>query len=73
MLSVLKGPWLLRCNEVTGKVELFDVQGDVGESSEVSERHPEVVESLRRDYRKWSSVLGKPLVWNVEEYERLTK
>ncbi len=71
--AVLKDRWLLRGNEVTGKVELFDVQADIGERIEVSARHPEVVEGLRSDYRAWAFNLGKPLVWSMEEYNRLVK
>ncbi|MEA2068068.1 MAG: sulfatase-like hydrolase/transferase [Verrucomicrobiota bacterium] len=71
--AVQKDQWLLRCNEVTGTTELFDVQADAGERSEVSARHPEVVELLRRDYKAWASNLGKPLVWSMEEYNRLVE
>jgi len=71
--AIQKGRWLLRKNEVTGQTELYDVQADIGERIEVSARHPEVVESLRRDYKAWASNLGKPLVWSQEEYKRLVK
>ncbi len=69
--AVMKEPWLLRCNEVTGAIELFNIQNDVGEQTEAAVRHPEVVEALRNDYKQWASSLEKPLVWSMEEYERL--
>ncbi len=71
--AVMKGPWLLRCNEVTGMIELFNIQDDVGEQTEVAARHPEVVESLRNDYKQWASGLGKPLVWSQTQYNRLVE
>jgi uncharacterized sulfatase len=71
--AVQKDNWLLRRNEVTGKVELFDVQADAGERNNVSARHPEVVESMQADYRKWAASLGKPLIWSMDEYKRLVK
>ena len=71
--AVLKGPWLLRCNEVYGTVELYNADADVGERTDVSAQNPDVVEALTRDYKQWSSTLGKPLVWSMEEYERLVK
>ena len=60
-------------NEVTGKAELFDVRTDIGEKVDVAGRHPEVVETLSRDYKAWAFSLGKPLVWSMEEYKRLVK
>ncbi len=71
--AVQKDQWLLRCNEVTGHVELFDVSADPGERSEVSSIQTDVVESLRSDYKAWASRLEKPLVWSLEEYQRLVK
>ena len=71
--AVHRGAWLLRCNEVTGAVELFDVQSDPGERTEVSAEHPDVVTALRGEYIAWSAKLGKPLVWSLEEYERLVR
>lgn len=71
--AVLKGPWLLRCNEVHGTVELYNVETDAGEQTDVSAQHADVVDSLRQDYKQWSSTLDRPLVWSMKEYERLTK
>lgn len=71
--AVQKGQWLLRCNEVTGQTELFDVTADPGERHDLSVSHPEVVGSLRKDYKRWAANLGKPLVWSEEQYERLVK
>lgn len=69
--AVQKDQWLLRCNEVTGTVELFDVSADLGERVDVSAGHFDVVEELRGDFKAWSSGLGKPLVWSEEQYNRL--
>ncbi|WP_168442226.1 sulfatase family protein [Pontiella desulfatans] len=71
--AVQKGRWLLRCNEVTGAVELFDVCADPGERSEVSAAHSEIVDALRADYKVWAAGLAKPLAWSEEQYERLVK
>ncbi|WP_168442220.1 sulfatase family protein [Pontiella desulfatans] len=71
--AVQKGKWLLRRNEVTGTTELFDLDEDPGARSELSARHPEVVERLTKDYREWAAGLQEPLLWSMEEYRRLMK
>ncbi|QHI69130.1 sulfatase family protein [Tichowtungia aerotolerans] len=71
--AVQKGPWLLRCNEVTGKTELFDTSVDPGERSDVVAQHPETAAALRDEYKAWAANLGKPLVWSEEQYNRLVQ
>ena len=46
--SVMSGRWRL----IDGK-ELYDIQKDPGQKNDVSAQHPEVVNSLRKEYEKW--------------------
>jgi len=46
--AVMTDRWRL----VNGK-ELYDIEQDPGQQNDVAESHPEVVETLRRDYNRW--------------------
>jgi hypothetical protein len=48
--AVLAGRWRL----IGGK-ELYDIDADPGQRSDVAERHPDVVERLRKAYEAWWS------------------
>jgi arylsulfatase A-like enzyme len=52
--AVLRKKWRL----VSGK-ELYDVSADQGQKTNVAEKHPAVVESMRRDYEEWWAEVSK--------------
>lgn len=57
--AIRKGDWKLVYHMRDGKVELFNLGNDIGESMEVSRQHPDVVDEL-------SSLLREQLrVWNA--------
>lgn len=71
--GVLKGPWLLRCNEVQGIYTLCNVTNDISEQKNVAAEHPEVVQELKKAYGNWASGLGAPFAWSQDQYKLLMK
>jgi arylsulfatase A-like enzyme len=51
--AVRRGPWKLLEWYEDQRVELFDLESDPGESRDLSNAHPERVDSLRKELRAW--------------------
>ncbi len=67
--AVRKGKWkLLEFGEDFSR--LYDLEADLGEKSDVSARHPDVVRGLREEWRAWSAKM-KPAAW-PPRYRELT-
>lgn len=45
-----------------GKVELYDLQNDIGEQNDLSQKLPDVVKQLNEALEKWNSELSPPIV-----------
>jgi N-acetylgalactosamine-6-sulfatase len=56
-LAVRDGKWKLFLNDAIGKAELYDIENDWAESTDVSREHPEVVEALAGRAREWKATL----------------
>jgi arylsulfatase A-like enzyme len=57
--AVRKGKWKLV--EFGDRFsQLFDLESDLGERSDLSAKHPEVVKDLRAAWKKWSDEMAKP-------------
>ena len=56
--AVRSGRWKLV--GVKRKVELFDLEMDIGESTDLAKRHPEKVVELRRLYVEWLDQMAEP-------------
>ncbi len=52
-LAMRDGPWKFYCDYAGGNVQLFDVADDPSETSELSARHPDVVNRLRASALEW--------------------
>jgi arylsulfatase A-like enzyme len=50
--AVRQGKWKL-CRPENGDIELFDLVADVGESKNLADQNPEVVDKLKREYEVW--------------------
>lgn len=53
-LAVREGAWKLLINEDGSKAELFDLTADPGESKNLAEEHPDLVERLRGVVMEWN-------------------
>ena len=56
-LGIRKGKWKLLYNPDLKKVELYDIQTDWLEKTDLSEEYPEIVMSLKQDLMTWKSSL----------------
>lgn len=54
--AVRAGKWKLI--SVKGKLELYDLSGDLGEKNDLSQQNPDIVERLGRNYRAWKSEMA---------------
>jgi arylsulfatase A-like enzyme len=63
--AVRKGKWKIVSDYEKNKWELYDLETDRGETTDVSTQHPEVVRELAFDYVQWSARTG------VVEYETI--
>lgn len=51
--SVRTARWKLMYSESAGRAELYDLQNDISEASDVSDDHPDIRDALIGMYRKW--------------------
>jgi len=57
--AVRKGKWkLVEFGDELSN--LFDLDADIGERTDLSAKHPEVVKALRADWANWSAQMAKP-------------
>jgi arylsulfatase A-like enzyme len=67
--AVRKGKWkLLEFGDQVS--QLFDLETDIGEKTDLSSKHPETVKELRAAWQKWSDKMAKP-AW-PPRYRKLT-
>ncbi len=59
--AVRDGRWKLIEHYEDGQVELFDLENDIGETTNVASRHPQVVEQLRKALADWRLAVGAQL------------
>lgn len=55
--AVRMGKWKLVHNR-KGKLELYNLDDDIGETSDLAKKHPEIVERLRRRYLAWKDEMA---------------
>ncbi|HTE32499.1 MAG TPA: arylsulfatase [Chryseolinea sp.] len=63
--AVRKGNWKIVSTYPAYKWELYDLEKDRGETTDLSGEHPEIVNELSSDYFKWATQTG------VVDYERI--
>ncbi|MCA9263585.1 MAG: sulfatase-like hydrolase/transferase [Planctomycetales bacterium] len=56
-LAVRDGPWKLVCQLDGDGVELYNLPRDIGESRNVADRHPQIVQRLRQAVLDWNATL----------------
>lgn len=56
-LGIRAGKWKLLRNDELGRVELYDIEGDWAETTNVSAEHPETVRKLTRQLHAWKNTL----------------
>ncbi len=56
-LAVRNGDWKLLCEYDGTEIELYDLAKDRGETTNVAEAHPAVVEKLSRALLQWHRVM----------------
>jgi arylsulfatase A-like enzyme len=62
--AVRKGNWkLYKAGE---RYWLFDLSKDLGEKQNLADRHPEIVEQLKKEFRNWEAQLKQPM-WPCRE------
>jgi arylsulfatase A-like enzyme len=66
--AVRRGDWKL-VRTPADEYWLFDLAADVGETSDLHDRHPSVAAALRRDLETWEQTLPPP-IWVSEPYWR---
>lgn len=67
--AVRKGKWkLVEFGDQLS--QLFDLETDIGEKTDLSSKHPETVKELRAAWQKWSAEMAKP-AW-PPRYRKLT-
>ena len=57
MLAVREGPWKLFVHQYNNNVELYNVMLDRNETMDVSELHPELVQSMKALAVAWKATL----------------
>ncbi|MBK1879027.1 sulfatase-like hydrolase/transferase [Pelagicoccus mobilis] len=56
--AIRQGKWKLI--GIRGKLELYDMEKDQSETTNLAKQHPETVESLKKQYQKWRSQMAEP-------------
>lgn len=54
--AVRAGKWKLVDNR--GTLELFDLEGDLGEQNDLSGKHPEILKRLQRSFTEWRGTMA---------------
>ena len=50
---------------------LFDMQNDIGETTDLSREHPETVRDLKKQFAAWLDQQQPPVVFPMEQFEKL--
>ncbi|QQE11553.1 sulfatase [Planctomycetota bacterium] len=56
--AIRDGEWKLIINYFTGKNELFNLQNDLGEQNDLSEKYPEKVQDMNIKFKQWCDQIG---------------
>jgi arylsulfatase A-like enzyme len=56
--AIRKGDWRLVENLINGRVELYNLKDDIGETKDLSKENPEQVAALLRDLHAWREKVG---------------
>ncbi|MFZ5831205.1 MAG: sulfatase/phosphatase domain-containing protein, partial [Planctomycetota bacterium] len=56
--AIRQGDWKLIEWYEDGRVELFDLEGDIGEQQDLAAKHPEKVAELRAKLNAWRTTAG---------------
>ncbi|MEO1528167.1 MAG: sulfatase-like hydrolase/transferase [Planctomycetota bacterium] len=52
-LAVRRGKWKFLCEYDASRPQLYDIERDLGESNNLADQHPDVVQSLTRELLTW--------------------
>ncbi|GHU98437.1 sulfatase [Bacteroidia bacterium] len=63
--------WTLRYDTVESRFYLFDLDSDMGEQTDLADKYPDRVESMKGIFRAWFSQMEKPMVWKPQLWERV--
>ncbi|HCK71906.1 MAG TPA: sulfatase, partial [Planctomycetaceae bacterium] len=55
--AIRSGPWKLIERYEDGTVHLYNLDNDIGEASDVAERYPQRVTSMRHDLHEWYRIV----------------
>jgi len=55
--AVRSGPWKLA--QQNGNRELFNLRNDLGETNDLSDRHPEKLAALQEAWEKWNAEMNR--------------
>ena len=69
VLSMREGKWKLWKSLDRKTTELYDLERDAGETSDLAQRFPDVVQRLDKTLTQWSDTLAKPLWPNTMNYD----
>ena len=58
-LGIRDGQWKLLHNEKLGRTELYNIQQDWAEATDLSKSHPEIVQKLKNQIFAWKQTLPK--------------
>ena len=56
-VGIREGEWKLLLNEKLGRAELYDMENDWAEATDLSKAHPEIVDELMRKIHAWKKTL----------------
>ncbi len=65
-----KGKWKM-INPGTGEPELYDLENDPSETTDLTEQRPEILKELVNEYAEWLSQMPKPVEWYEDKWEAL--
>jgi arylsulfatase len=71
--TVLSDKWMLQANADKEKFELFNIEKDPGETTDVSAQHSDVVKRLSGAFSKWIEDKRPPLKWEKSKWEKFKK
>jgi arylsulfatase A-like enzyme len=58
--AVREGKWKLLFNR-KGSLELYDLEGDIGEKNNLAKQNPEIVKHLQQTYKAWKNQMAPQL------------
>ncbi len=67
--AVREGKWKLIEWYEDGKINLFNLEEDIGEKNDVSEEYPEVVEKLHEKLKRWRKEVSAKMPTNNPNYD----